>query len=206
MRGMNKDLQEVAIDLSEAALDSLIDNEVIKDLPVIGTFVRLARATMSISDLIFAKKVERFISVLASIPPEKREQFHNRLETEADLRRKTGEVLVLTLDRSEDLQKAAIIGKLFSHFITGEISLYILRRLLFAVDRAFIDDLLSFPRWALERGFADSFDPQSLDGTGLVEPSFPIFGDVATNRRAAPTFIYSKLSEVYAKLLRGFQP
>jgi hypothetical protein len=203
---MNKDLQEVAIDLSEAALDSLINNEVIKDIPLIGTCVRLARATMSIPDLIFAKKVERFISVINSIPPERREQFHNRLETEAGLRRKTGELVVLTLDRSEDLQKAAIIGKLFSHFITGEISLDILRRLMFAVDRAFIDDLLSFPQWAFQRRFPDSFDPQSLDSTGLVEPSYPIFGNVPANRRAAPTFIYSKLGEIYAKLLLGFQP
>src|SRR5947207_9715543 len=98
---MNKDLQEVAIELSEVAIDSLTDNEIIKDIPVIGTFVRLARATMSIPDRIFAKKVERFISAINSIPREKRDQFHARLETEPDLRRRAGEVLVLTLDRVE---------------------------------------------------------------------------------------------------------
>jgi len=66
---MNKDLQEVAIDLSEVALDSLTDNEIIKDIPVVGTFVRLARATMSIPDRIFAKKVERFISAFGLDSP-----------------------------------------------------------------------------------------------------------------------------------------
>ena len=59
---MNEDLKDLAIDLSEVALDSLSENELVKDIPVIGTFVRLARVTRSIPDLIFAKKVERFIS------------------------------------------------------------------------------------------------------------------------------------------------
>jgi hypothetical protein len=203
---MNENLQEVAIAVSEVALDSLTDNEIIKDIPVIGIFVRLARATMSIPDRIFAKKVERFISVTNSIPRDKRDQFHDRLEAEPDLRRKAGEVLVLTLDRVEDLQKAAITGKLFSHFITGDIAFDILRRLLVAVDRAFIDDLLSFPQWALEGRSADSFDPQSLDGTGLVDPVYPVFGDVPANKRAAPTFGCSKLGELYARLLVGFRP
>jgi hypothetical protein len=79
---MNKDLQEVAIDLSEVALGSLTDNEIVKDIPVIGTFLRLARVTMSIPDRIFAKKLERFISVIDSIPLEKRHQFHARLKLE----------------------------------------------------------------------------------------------------------------------------
>lgn len=203
---MNEDLQEVAIDVSEAALDSLTDNEIIKDIPVVGSFVRLARATMSIPDRIFAKKVERFISVTNSIPRERRDQFHTRLEAEPNLRRKAGEVLVFTLDRIEDLQKAAITGKLFSHFIMGDIDFDILRRLLVAVDRGFIDDLLSFPRWTIRERLPDNFAPQSLDGTGLVEPVYPVFGDVPANERAAPTFRSSKLGEVYARLLLDFKP
>jgi hypothetical protein len=203
---MNEDLQEVAIDLSEAALDSLTDNQIIKDFPVVGILVRLAKATMSIPDRIFAKKIERFISVTNSIPREKRDQFHTRLEAEPDLRRKAGEVLVFTLDRIEDLQKAAITGKLFSHFIMGDIDFDILRRLLVAVDRGFVDDLLSFPQWAIQGRFSDNFTPQSLDGTGLVEPVYPVFGHVPANERAEPTFRYSKLGKVYARLLLGFKP
>ena len=203
---MSKDLQEVAIDLSEVALDSLTDDQLVKDIPVIGTFVRLARATMSIPDRIFAKKVERFIVVVNSISREKRNRFHARLDADPDLRRKAGEVVVLTLDRAEDLHKAAIIGKVFSHFVIGDIPFDVLRRLFVAVDRAFIDDLLSFPQWALQGRSADSFNPQSLDGTGLVEPAYPIFGEVPANQRAAPTFGYSKVGETYARLLLGFQP
>ena len=135
---MSKDLQEVAIDLSEVALDSLTDDQLVKDIPVIGTFVRLARATMSIPDRIFAKKVERFIVVVNSISREKRNRFHARLDADPDLRRKAGEVVVLTLDRAEDLHKAAIIGKVFSHFVIGDIPF---DRIGKAVGEARIDDL-----------------------------------------------------------------
>jgi hypothetical protein len=203
---MKKELEDIAIDLSEVVLDSLTDNEIVKDIPVIGTFVRLARVTMSVPDRIFASKVQRFISTLDSIPDEKREQFHGKLEAKPELRRKAGEVVVLALDRADDLQKAAIIGKLFSNFVIGEIAFDILRRLLVVVDRGFIADLLDFPEWALKGQVSESFDPQALDGTGLVNAIYPVFGQVPSNERAAPTFGYSKLGEVYAKLLLNFHP
>jgi integrase len=203
---VNEDPKDLAIDLSEVALDSLSENELVKDIPVIGTFVRLARVTRSIPDLIFAKKVERFISASEPIARDKRTRFHARLEAEPELRRKAGECIVLTLDRVDDLKKAAIIGKLFSHFVAGEITFEILRRMLAAVDRAFIDDLLNFPQWALQQRFADGFDPRSLDGTGLVEPAYARLGGIRSDASAAPQFGYSQLGGVYARLFLGYEP
>jgi hypothetical protein len=203
---MNEQLQEVAIDLSEVALDALTDNELIKEIPVISTFVRLAKATRSISDRIFAKKVQTFISSTTHVADEKRAEFHAALQANPNLRRRAGEAIVLALDRADDLQKTAIIGRLYSHFVAGEIPFDVLRRLLVAVDRAFIDDLLNFPTWALQQRALDSFDPRPLDGTGLVEPVYGRFGEIRVNETAAPKFGCSKLGQIYAKLLLGFEP
>src|SRR5262249_54945653 len=139
---MDEHIQDIAVDLSDVALDALTDNELIKEIPVVGTLVHIAKATRSISDRIFAKKVERFISGTKHVPNEKRAEFHATLEADPILRRHAGQVIVLALDRADDLQKAAIIGHLYSLFVAGEIPFETFRRLLVAVDRGFIGDLL----------------------------------------------------------------
>ena len=73
---MDEHVQEVAIELTDAAIDTLTDSELVKKTPVIGTLVRLAKATHSISDRIFAKKVETFISGTSLCP--KRSGLHFR--------------------------------------------------------------------------------------------------------------------------------
>ena len=203
---MDEHIQEITVDFSEVALDTLTDNELIKEIPVVGILVQIAKATRSISDRIFAKKVETFISGTKHVPNEKRAEFHAALESDPRLRRRAGQAIVLALDRADDLHKTAIIGRLYSHFVSGEIPFETFRRLLVAVDRAFIDDLLSFPAWALEQRPPDTFDPRSLDGTGLDEPVYGGFGNIPFNETAAPKIGCSKLGEIYAKLLLGFQP
>jgi len=203
---MDEHLQEVAIELTDAAIDTLTDSELVKEIPVVGTLVRLAKATHSISDRIFAKKVETFVSGTKPVPEERRAAFHAALEADPALRRRAGQAIVLALDRADDLQKTAIIGQLYSRFVTQEIPFETLRRLLIAVDRAFIEDLLNFPAWVLQQTAPDTFDPRSLDGTGLVEPVYGRFGDIRVSETAAPKFGYSNLGEIYANLLLGFEP
>jgi hypothetical protein len=65
---------------------------------------------------------------------------------------------------------------------------------------------LNFPAWVLRQTAPDTFDPRSLDGTGLVEPAYGRFGDIPVSETAAPKFGYSNLGEIYAKLLLGFEP
>jgi hypothetical protein len=69
---MDEHLQEIAIELTDTAIDTLTDSELVKEIPVVGTLVRLAKATHSISDRIFAKKVETFISGTKPVPEGKR--------------------------------------------------------------------------------------------------------------------------------------
>jgi hypothetical protein len=199
---MDENLKEILTDLSEFTLDNILDNEVVKELPVVGTCVRLVRATRSVPDRIFARKVERFVFQLGRVSPEDKAKFRARLDSDADLRRRSGDAVIMALDQADDLQKADILGQLFLHFVSGAIDFAVLRRLMIAADRAFIDDLKSFPGWALQRTSIE-FDPKSLAGTGLVNPAYPPSMD---GYPAIPTYESSKLGEIYAKLLLEFHP
>jgi hypothetical protein len=203
---VNEHIKEIAIDFSELALDSLTDDGILKDLPVIGTLVRIAKATRSMSDFIFANKIKRFIEASEQMPFEKKEQFRAILDAKPELRQKAGEVVVMALNSADDLKKAGIIGKLFSHFILNEIDFETLRRLLVAVNRAFIDDLLNFPRWAMQQNAPDTFDPATLDGTGLVSGVIPIAKASEGYRNLSPIYGHTDLGTKYAKLFLGYHP
>ena len=50
-------LQDSAAALAEIALDSLLDPGLVKDVPIVGTFVALTRATLAIRDRLFLKSL-----------------------------------------------------------------------------------------------------------------------------------------------------
>jgi hypothetical protein len=202
---MKQELIEIALDFSEIALDRLIENELLKEIPIVGTLVRAAKAAKSIPDLIFAKKIERFVAAGNRVSPEKKEALLKSLQTDSEMGRKAGECIVLMLDRADDLTKASIIGELFVKLLERSISLEEFRRLTAAVDRSFVDDLLLFPEWALH-GKTRGFDPRRLDGTGLVERVYPNLGELPINSVAEPSYGYSKIGLKYAKALLGFSP
>ena len=50
-----------------------------------------------------------------------------------------------------------------------------------------------------------AFDPSSLEGTGLVNLTVPIFSLDSDQTDIAPKFDCSKLGEIYARLLYGYK-
>ncbi len=163
------DVTSLATDLAEPALDALLDSGVVKEIPVLGAMLKIVQITASIPNLIFSKKVQRFVDAAYS-NPEMKKGILGKIESSDEKRRTAGEAVVMALDRSDDLEKASIIGWMFSIYLIGKLDLVLFRRLCRAVDLAFVDDLknFSFMRRTRERA-PDAADFSNLDGTGLVE-------------------------------------
>lgn len=206
---MNNDARDLAADLLEVGLDQLIENEVLKEIPVIGSVIKVAKLSRSIPDLIFGKKVEKFALSTAHISDEQRRTFHAKLESEPELRRKAGEAIIMSLDHIDDLEKAAIVGHLFSKFVLGNFELVTLRRLLTAVDQVFLDDLLLFQKWASGNEWNIGLDRSSLAGTGLVYASYPVVTDdepYSRTQTAEPEYQVSRLGQLFAECMSDYWP
>lgn len=52
---------EVAKDISEAALDSVIENEALKAVPVFGAFLKISKGVMDFREKRYIQKIARFI-------------------------------------------------------------------------------------------------------------------------------------------------
>ena len=115
---------DLAIDYSEIYIDDLIQNETLKEIPIIKTVVGVIKTGISINKFFFAKKLLSFIREFNSgqIDAEKKEKFQNKIKDDSQFRKKTTEQIMICLDRFNDVKKALILANLFKAYIEEKIS------------------------------------------------------------------------------------
>ena len=130
----------------ELALDSLIENEFVKSIPILGSIVQTGKATLAIRDRLFMRKVCRFLFELQDIPQTKRKKFVSSLEDKGE-RRRAGETLLSILEQSDRVEKAALIGKFYRAAINEEIKVEEVTHLSFIINQTFLEDLNKLKSW-----------------------------------------------------------
>lgn len=138
---------EAFLEGSEAAIDLATDNEAIKAVPVIGTALRVLQGIDDIRSRAFAAKLRRFIDSPELRTGKARAKLKNGIASSSENAEKIGETLFLVLERMTDLEKPALLAKVFAAYLDGVIDSAQLRRAAHAMDSAFTDDLLALSRW-----------------------------------------------------------
>lgn len=190
------DLRDALADVAEAGLDQLLDDGLLRDVPVLGTIIRLRSAAGVVRDNIFARKVARFLIRHMAIPAAERQTFLATLRTSQE-RRRLGETLLVLLDRLDDLQKPELLGRLFAGYVRGEIDYATFRRLGTALDRISLEAIPAL------RAFYDDTTPgrmvtggewlPELVAAGLVSISLETFlegvGGSFSKNNLGPVFL-----------------
>ncbi|MCO6414089.1 MAG: hypothetical protein J5I92_15225 [Thiogranum sp.] len=142
-------LQSLAMDAAELTIDAVLTDELMKSIPVVSTVANLYRATVSIRDRIFLRKVLSFLTEFLGIPEEDRKRFADELDENAGTRAKAGASLVLLLERLDDLDKPELVGRLYRAKLEGRLSFEELRRFCMIVERAHLPDLAALSKLRL---------------------------------------------------------
>lgn len=143
-------LGDAIFDLAEAALDENLAVGVLKEVPIVGTLVKLARAGQSVSEELFIRKLARFLADLNAMPVEDRESLLEQYPDSSDEQRVLGENLLLALERLDDIKKPAILARFFAAYIKSEIDYLTFSRLARALEK-FNIGLLPNLRWYYTR-------------------------------------------------------
>lgn len=106
-------LEPVASDVVEVAFDATLDDGVLKDLPVVGTLIRLVKLGGSIRDVLLGKKIFAFLSEVATLRASERARVVDELAGTTQKKEKVGEIIIDLLDKAGSDEKAGLIGKLF---------------------------------------------------------------------------------------------
>jgi hypothetical protein len=110
-------------------------------VPGLGEFVEGMRVIKSARDELYASKVARFLREFDNLSALEMEQLLTWLASSED-RARFGQTVMLLIDQSDDIEKPALIGRLFRAAALGSIDLIAARRLSAVVNRAFVDDLV----------------------------------------------------------------
>lgn len=194
-------LGDAIFDLAEVALDKNIAESVLRDAPLVGILVKLARAGQSISEELFLRKLVRFLSDLNAIPVEEREKLLEQYPDTSEEQRVLGENLLLALERLDDVKKPAILARFFAACIRSEIDYLTFTRLARALEK-FNIELLPNLRWFYVREEPVVETPEEiiheLSLAGLVTVSLEESGTIG----GSASYRYSELGRKF--LLVGF--
>lgn len=140
----DSDLQSVTIDLAETFSDTLLNDGLLRDIPIIGTIVGLTKTAISLNDRLLIKKLIYFISELNDIDQTRREKLISEIDKSETQKIKVGEKLLYIIDKSDDHYTAKYIAVLFKAFLNEEINYSQFLRCSAIIQKLLIQDLEQF--------------------------------------------------------------
>ena len=194
----DSDLHNVTAGLSEVLIDSLIEDGIAKDIPIIGTIVGLGKVALGIRERLFLKKIIYFISELKEIPTSKRHKMIDKIDSSQKYRIKVGEKLLYIIEKCEDHEKSKIIAYLFSAFIEGMLTYDEFLRSASVVEKIIPEDLIKFVNDDFETNAL--IDAGEYLNTGLVELELFFEDEMDLKLPKSRGELYVKISEIGSKI------
>jgi hypothetical protein len=162
---IESDISSVAKEISEVALDSMLEEGVFRDIPIVSTVFGVGKTAANVKDYLFLKKVPHFIQRLDDTTLGERKKMISEIDTTEEYRVRVGEKLLYIIDKADDHQTAEAIGILFSAFLKNKISYDDFLKSSTIVNVVFWDDLKSFIK--SDDTFMHLEKVSELMGTGL---------------------------------------
>jgi len=166
---MEENFTNIIVDNSEILLDSLITNEILKEIPVIGTSIKLIKGVNNIRDQIYLNKIKYFLKNVGELTVSQKKRLIKESKKDSKRRTKFGESLFTTIEQADSLTKIEYLAITFEAFLNSDIDDKELRHICHAINRCFIDDLVEiveadFPNYEILKSNVDTGLASSLEG------------------------------------------
>ena len=140
----DSDLQCVTVDIAEALTDSLLNDGLLRGIPIIGTIVGLTKVSFSISESLFIKKILYFLTEIKDVDAEERTKLISDIDRSEKQKIRVGEKLLYILEKCDDHTSASYVAIVFSAFLKKEISYSDFLRCSSIIQKLFNDDFEHF--------------------------------------------------------------
>ncbi len=136
-----ENLSQIAEDLSEVALDSILEEGPLREIPIINSINAIWRTGYEIRHQMYIKKIVKFFEGLATTPLKDRVRFLEIINKNPNKKHEFSETILLLIERADHFEKPLIIGRIMKNHILGKISYEEAIRLAFIVDKVYLTDL-----------------------------------------------------------------
>ncbi len=150
----SSDTFKIIEDVLEMGLDSALQDDLIKNIPIIKWIFIIGKTAINVRDYFLIKKLCHFISGLKDIDKKEKEAFlftYSKIEYEKRL----GEHIIMILDRYDHLDKASLLSKVFIAFVREEINIDEFFRISSSIEKAYTEDLKNLLKYFTK---TDDFD------------------------------------------------
>lgn len=137
------DSSDIVGDYLELGIDSILENDSLKEIPIIKTFISVGKITNSIKERNLIKNLAIFINELNSgiINKEKLSRHREELrKNPKKAEKELGRILII-LEQTIDNIKSSILGKLYKSYINQEIDWDIFIEFSEITNRLFMFDI-----------------------------------------------------------------
>jgi hypothetical protein len=139
-------LGELAKETAELTIDSFLNSGVLKDFPIVGSFLGFWKTGLAIRDFRFLKKMLLFLEESSKLTLDKREKIIENLENE-EYQAEAGEKLLAIIDQLETGSKAKLLGKSLVLFGNKEITKEEFWRIAYIIEKLPMSDILALREW-----------------------------------------------------------
>ena len=166
------DLTSVIAEYAEIGLDAALGDGLLKEIPVVGTLVGLAKVGMTIRDRMFLDKLLKFLRGLQNVPEEDRRSMVQNLQADPGYGRNVGQHLIELLERLDGHRKPQMIAKVFEAYLSERVDIRTFNQLILAIERIPFFEIDSVRRVHEQsgEGIIDVSDAtfQALENAGLM--------------------------------------
>jgi len=138
---LKSDLSLVIQNAGEIGFDSLLDNGVLKDIPLLNTLFSLGKTVSNVRDYFFAKKILVFLESISNLSETERNKLVAKLDADEKFGRYAGEQLIELLSRIDSEKKAVLAASALKLYACDRVTSSQLQRINNAIDRFMLCDL-----------------------------------------------------------------
>jgi len=137
------DSSDIVGDYLELGIDSILENDSLKEIPIIKTFISVGKITKSIRERNLIKNLVIFINELNSGKINKEKLSRHREELRKNPKKAEKELgrILIILEQTIDNIKSSILGKLYKSYINQEIDWDIFIEFSEITNRLFMFDI-----------------------------------------------------------------
>ncbi len=120
--GLVKPGFDLSVDYAEIALDEFLDNDVVRNIPIVKSIVGVVRGGMAVRELFLAKKILTFLKVFhtGKLDKQKKKQFLNKFNSDNRYKESVIEQVTILNDRFISVKKSEVLSNLLLAHINGK--------------------------------------------------------------------------------------
>lgn len=198
----SQEAYELIADIGEFTIDQFLDDELLKEIPVVGWIIQAKKLYNSISDRILLAKIAKFLLALHEHTRDQSNELLDDLENSQKERRKIGETVLIALDKLDDLDKPELVARCFACYLNGLLSIREFSQLVDSVIKCHASDLewfyIPYPRINISPSY------QRLVTSGLARLKITqSFSPMHGASHMTPEFEMSDLGNLLQDIISG---